>query len=153
MNQSSLDDFVRDAMREHDHPGSDPPDEVPAAHGSLTGHTLKDSLGRGGMGMVYRARQQSLEREVAVKVMTARARTPEMAERFRREALVLGRLEHPNIVPIHDLGMDDNGQLYYTMKLVKGRTLAAILVELRGGDDESLRRGLLPALLTIFRKV
>ena len=85
------------------------------------------------MGAIYRAKQAVLYRDVAVKVMTSRANTPEMADRFRREALVLGRVEHPNIVPIYDTGMDEEGNPFYTMKLVRGRTLQEILHDLRAG--------------------
>ena len=58
-----------------------------------------------------------------------------VVERFRREALVLGRLEHPNIVPIHDMGADADGQLFYTMKLVKGRDLRAIFELVERGEE------------------
>lgn len=127
--------------------------EPTGSTGPLPGHTVQGFVARGGMGAVYRAKQVALDREVAVKVMTAEAESPEMAERFRREARVLGRLEHPNIVPIHDLGTDADGQLFYTMKLVKGRTLQHILNDLRPENPDALREHRLPALLTIFRKV
>lgn len=121
--------------------------------GILPGHEVEGFIARGGMGAVYRARQMALEREVAVKVMTGNSDSPEMEARFRREAMVLGRLEHPNIVPIHDLGTDDDGQHFYTMKLVKGRTLQHILNALRAGDPDTARHYTLSSLLTIFRKV
>ncbi len=143
----SLDHFIRDAMQQHDGDGSS------ADVSSLPGHAIDGLVARGGMGAIYRARREGLEREVAVKVMTARAESPAMAERFRREALVLARLEHPNIVPIHELGTDAEGRLFYTMKLVKGRTLEAILHDLREGDEATLRAHSLASLLTIFRKV
>lgn len=126
---------------------------VKPAMGSLPGHEVAGIIARGGMGAVYLARQQALEREVAVKVMTAQADSPEMAERFRREALVLGKLAHPNIVPIYDIGTDDQGQLFYTMKLVKGRTLQHILMDLRQEDGAALRTHGLVSLLTVFHKV
>ena len=119
----------------------------------LPGHAVGDLLGRGGMGAVYRARQAAIERDVAVKVMTLDAREPETAERFRREAHVLGRLAHPNIVPIHEMGVDADGRPFYTMKLVKGRTLRAILAALRDGDPATTREHTLSSLLTVFRKV
>ena len=77
----------------------------------------------------------------------------EQKQRFIQEAAVLGRLEHPNIVPIHDLGLDSDGQLYYTMKLVKGVTLQDILNDLRKQKPEVLAHYTLDRLLTIFRKV
>ena len=66
---------------------------------------------------------------------------------------MLAKLAHPNIVPVYDLGHDTEGQLYYTMKLVKGRTLQNILDELRREHPEDLREFTLERLLTIFRKV
>lgn len=134
----SLDNFVNEAFQELG--GAEEP-ELPTRIGEKTsatapgqsvlpGHAVEGLIARGGMGVVYRARQAALEREVAVKVMTALADSPEMAARFRREALVLGKLAHPNIVPVYDIGADNDGQLFYTMKLVKGRTLQAIANDL-----------------------
>ncbi|HEY7862659.1 MAG TPA: protein kinase, partial [Thermoanaerobaculia bacterium] len=59
-------------------------------------------LGRGGMGVVYRARDPVLNREVAVKLMSSSDLSPELEERFQREAQVVGQMDHPSIVPIHD---------------------------------------------------
>ena len=82
-------------------------------------------IARGGMGSVREAQDCKLERTVAVKVMLSEVNgDARQRQRFINEAKVLGRLEHPNIVPVHDLGLDSQGQLFYTMKLVKGRTLA-----------------------------
>jgi serine/threonine protein kinase/WD40 repeat protein len=157
----SLQDFLRDAIQDHDAGASfsDTPTLITSGSiskselGVLPGHEVCGFIARGGMGAVYLARQQALEREVAVKVMTSEADSPEMAERFRREALVLGRLAHPNIVPVYDISTDDEGQLFYTMKLVKGRTLQHIINDLRNEDAEALRMHTLASLLTVFRKV
>ncbi len=157
----SLNEFLRDAIQDHDAGASfsDTPTIISSGPvskselGVLPGHEVCGFIARGGMGAVYLARQQALEREVAVKVMTSEADSPEMAERFRREALVLGRLAHPNIVPVYDIGNDDEGQLFYTMKLVKGRTLQHIINDLRNEDAEALRTHTLASLLTVFRKV
>lgn len=157
---NSLDNFIRDALQEHD--GVDAAElgtitssgnGTAGGAGSLPGHAVEGLIARGGMGVVYRARQETLEREVAVKVMTSLADSPEMAARFRREALVLGKLAHPNIVPVYDIGTDDDGQLFYTMKLVKGRTLQAIINSLRDQEPESIKQHSLVSLLTVFRKV
>ncbi|MGV3659279.1 MAG: protein kinase domain-containing protein [Prosthecobacter sp.] len=157
----SLKDFLQDALQAHDAGSSfsDAPTVVASSPvsksemGTLPGHEVQGFIARGGMGAIYLARQQALEREVAVKVMTAEAGSAEMAERFRREALVLGRLAHPNIVPVYDISTDDEGQLFYTMKLVKGRTLQHILNDLRAEDPEALRTHTLTSLLTVFHKV
>lgn len=152
----SLDNLVGDAMRMLDGTDVVSADDgrgLDKGIGVLPGHQVDALIARGGMGVVYRARHTALEREVAVKVMVSHADSPEMAARFRREALVLGKLAHPNIVPIHEIGTDDDGQLFYTMKLVKGRTLQAIINGLRDGDAETLRQHSLASLLTVFRKV
>jgi len=82
---------------------------------------LATLLGKGGMGLVYAARQASLDRQIAVKMIR-----PEMAQdefiraKFLTEAMVTGDLDHPNIVPIHEAGMAEDGALFYAMKHVKG---------------------------------
>jgi serine/threonine protein kinase len=79
------------------------------------------TIGRGGMGVVYAAKQESLCREVALKMLgTSSSSQPETETRFISEALVTGDLDHPNIVPIYDLGRDEQGNLYMAMKLVRG---------------------------------
>jgi serine/threonine-protein kinase len=88
-----------------------------------TPYELGEPIARGGMGTVYRARDRRLERDVALKVMTALAPTPGEVERMRNEARILARLEHPGIVPVHDLGLLSDGRLFYVMKLVRGRRL------------------------------
>ena len=93
------------------------------AGGGLTRYELLDELGRGGMGVVHRARQTSLRREVAIKRLTGDADPG----RFVSEALVTGVLDHPNIVPVHELGQDAGGDLFLAMKMVGGRTWDALL--------------------------
>ncbi|MDP1589977.1 MAG: WD40 repeat domain-containing serine/threonine-protein kinase [Prosthecobacter sp.] len=110
-------------------------------------------IAQGGMGAILEASDCKLGRTIAVKVMLDANASAEQAQRFVQEAAVLGRLEHPNIVPIHDLGRDSEGQLFYTMKLVKGRTLQHILDKLCREDPEALKHYTLDRLLTIFRKV
>jgi len=106
------------------------------------------------MGAVLEAEELTLERTVAMKVMlTGGQSSREEAQRFRREAKVLARLEHPNIVPIHDLGVGEDGQPYYTMKLVRGTTLHRVLDQIRCGDAETVARYPLSQLLTLFQKV
>ena len=83
-------------------------------------------LGRGGMGVVYRARQRSLGREVAIKVLRPGELVfGEALRRFRAEAKSLARLRHRHIVSVHDLGEGKDGTLWFTMDLVEGGTLAA----------------------------
>lgn len=83
-------------------------------------------LGRGGMGAVYKARQKSLRRMVAIKILPVDATDDELrfAERFKNEAFALARLSHPGIVNVHDAGETEGGMLYFVMEYVEGRDLA-----------------------------
>ena len=106
-------------------------------------YVLGGPVGRGGMGAVYAARDTLLDRDVAIKVSNAVAAGTGLDERLRDEALVLARLEHPGIVPIHDAGVLADGRLFYVMKLVRGETLATYLARLTGE----------PRKLAIFERV
>ena len=89
-------------------------------------YELLEEIGRGGMGVVYRARQKSLEREVAIKFIAAGIEDSLNVSRFLSEARAAAKLMHPNIVPVHEVGSID-GLHYFSMPLVKGRTLATLL--------------------------
>ncbi len=85
-------------------------------------------LGRGGMGAVYQARQVSLDRQVALKILPSElSRDPSAAERFRREAKALARLNHPHIVAIHDFGETRGGSFYFVMERVDGPDLHQLI--------------------------
>jgi serine/threonine protein kinase len=94
---------------------------------SATRYEPLEVLGRGGMGTVYRALDRDLQREVAVKVVRGREAGSEAAARLLREALVLARLEHPGLVPVHDAGRLPDGRAYYVMRFVRGTCLDAHL--------------------------
>jgi eukaryotic-like serine/threonine-protein kinase len=85
-------------------------------------YTVLEEIGRGGMGTVYLARDEELGREIAIKVPNAIA-SATLERRLQTEARVLASLEHPGIVPIHDVGRLVDGRLFYVMKRVNGRTL------------------------------
>ncbi len=85
-------------------------------------YRLDSELGRGGMGVVYRATDLELKRQVAVKVLPERVSTPDARERFLREARAAAALNHPNIVVVHDVG-EDQGILFFVMELVEGSNL------------------------------
>ena len=103
---------------------------------ALTAYQTEKELAHGGMGAILLCEDKTLRRPVAMKVMRTRiADSEEHRLRFLEEAQVTGQLEHPNIVPIHELGKDQDGNLYFTMKLVKGRSLGEILKELKTKDQ------------------
>jgi serine/threonine protein kinase len=90
---------------------------------SRTKYELVEPLGHGGMGSVYVARDRALDRLVALKVVGTFALSSDAIDRLVREAKVLARLEHPGIVPVHDVGALPDGRSFYTMKFVRGQRL------------------------------
>ena len=94
----------------------------------LLGYKLQGQLGHGGMGVVYRAHDVSLNRDVAVKILHDKyAPSSNAARRFLQEARITGQLQHPGIPPVHQVGTLSDGRPFIAMKLIKGRTLADIL--------------------------
>jgi serine/threonine protein kinase/formylglycine-generating enzyme required for sulfatase activity len=114
-------------------------------------YTLVKEIARGGMGQIYFGEDPQLKRNVAVKVSSVSEGGED--PRFSKEAEVLAQLAHPNIVPIHNIGVDAQGRPFYSMKLVKGRTLQAVLNLIRDGDVTATKEYPRATLLTIFRKV
>ncbi len=88
-----------------------------------TKYRLLEEISRGGMGTVFRAEDTELNREIAIKVLNAPEADPDMAKRMVREAQIIARLEHPGIVPVHDVGLLADGRVFYAMKLVRGSRL------------------------------
>jgi WD40 repeat protein len=116
-------------------PGPGPGSDVPSAGSgpaepllpSFPGYDVLGELGRGGMGVVYKARQRALERFVAVKVLLAEEDDAlDRRARFRREAEAVARLRHPNIVQVYGVG-EQGGRLFFVMELAEGGNLAARL--------------------------
>ncbi|PYQ65653.1 MAG: hypothetical protein DMF54_10435 [Acidobacteria bacterium] len=91
-------------------------------------YEVATELGRGGMGVVYRARDPILNRDVAVKLIASSELTPEIEERFQREAQIVAQMDHAGIVPIHDLGRHE-GSLFFVMPFVEGTNLRRLLWE------------------------
>jgi len=91
-------------------------------------------LGAGGVGEVVKTLDNDIDRVVAIKRLRADMRAPGHLARFVEEIRTTGLLEHPNIVPIHDVGIDDEGQYFFVMKYVEGETLESVLDKLAKGD-------------------
>jgi serine/threonine protein kinase/formylglycine-generating enzyme required for sulfatase activity len=85
------------------------------------------TLGAGGMGEVVRAWDRDLRRFVAVKRLKTEPNSQDTVLRFVQEAQITGLLEHPNIVPVHDLGIDSQGRIYFSLKLIEGESLRSII--------------------------
>jgi serine/threonine-protein kinase len=100
-----------------------------------TRYRIDRELARGGMGVVYEAEDIELHRRVAIKVLASELASEDSVERMRAEARTIARLEHPGIVPLHDVGLLPDGRLWYAMKLVRGHRLD----ELRASTPELLR--------------
>jgi tetratricopeptide (TPR) repeat protein/tRNA A-37 threonylcarbamoyl transferase component Bud32 len=122
-------------------PAKDSPDGPP-------GFEVQDEIGHGGMGVVYRARDVALGRDVAVKVLHHRY-TPDSAaaRRFLHEARITGQLQHPAIPAVHQVGAFPDGRPFLAMKLIKGHTLEALL---KDRSDSPADRG---RLLAVFDQV
>lgn len=102
--------------------------EVPDLSG--TRYTLRELIAHGGMGVVYAAEDEKLSRRVALKVLDAPDATGELTSRLMREARILAQLEHPGIVPVHDVGALPDGRVFYTMKFVEGLRLDKYIAQL-----------------------
>lgn len=101
-------------------------------------YELLDEIARGGMGVVYRAKQISLSRIIALKmILSGQIAGEDEVRRFQLEAEAAANLDHPGIVPIHDIG-EHKGQHYFTMKLVDGKTLTELSPEVRGDHQRAV---------------
>jgi serine/threonine protein kinase/tetratricopeptide (TPR) repeat protein len=127
--------------------------------GSFRRYEIKGEVARGGQGVVLRIRDEVLDRDLAMKVVlgdgdsertgkTPRVDTKTLG-RFLEEAQVTGSLNHPGIVPVHDLGLDGRGRAYFTMKLVKGKTLMDVFAELAEGRGDWTQTQVLGVLLKV----
>jgi WD40 repeat protein/serine/threonine protein kinase len=111
----------------------------PASPAEVPDYELLEVIGEGGMGVVYAAHQSSIARTVAVKMLKPSARVgEEQRDKFISEAVVTGELDHPNIVPIYDLGANDAGALFYSMKRVKGTPWDKVLQQKTLDDNLSI---------------
>ena len=113
-----------------------------------------DEIARGGMGAILRVRDEVLNRDLAKKVILedqgheAEATAPAV-RRFLEEAQVTAQLDHPGVVPVHELGVDEDGRLFFTMKLVKGRTLGTIWRLVKTGAEDWSRTRAIQLLIRV----
>jgi formylglycine-generating enzyme required for sulfatase activity len=113
--------------------------EQKRAGGQIGKYRVAGELARGGVGAVFKGHDSDLGRDVAMKFLHDRYRdNPALLQRFVEEAQIGGQLQHPGIVPVYDLGLAD-GRPFFTMKLIKGRTLAALFAERSSPADERRR--------------
>ncbi len=116
--------------------------------GSPAGYVLLDEIGRGGMGVVHRARDVAIGREIAIKILSDQfAPGSDAASRFVEEARITGQLQHPGIPAVHQAGELPDGRPFLAMKLIKGRTLDRLLKE---RSDPSVDHG---RFLAIFEAI
>ena len=134
-------------------PGIEAAEEDPVLWGGRI--QVRGEVGRGAMGQVLLGFDTKLRREMALKVThLPRGELPrQLLARFVEEAQVNAQLEHPNIIPVHDLGLDPSGRAYFSMKLVRGRSLEDILTARLNGDKASLAEFGLRRLLDVFLQV
>jgi eukaryotic-like serine/threonine-protein kinase len=121
--------FLSDSALERLREGAEAPDLAG------TRYRLLERIARGGMGVVYAAEDENLQRRVALKVLDVPGSDGDLANRLIREARVLAALEHPGIVPVHDVGTLADGRVFYTMKFVEGRRLDKYIASINSIPD------------------
>ena len=121
--------FLSDKALERLRAGADEPDLAG------TRYRLLQRIARGGMGVVYAAEDEKLERRIALKVLDVPGTDGDLANRLMRVARVLARLEHPGIVPVHDVGTLADGRVFYTMKFVEGQRLDKFIESVESVQD------------------
>ena len=122
---------------------------IPADKYQVTG-----SIGQGGGKTIITIKDRDTTRHLAMAIIRDEDRaSPDKIKRFIREARITASLEHPNIVPVHDIGIDDEGKPYFTMKLIEGEDLYEVVRRLDQGKAAYQRKYTLPYLLSIFEAI
>ena len=113
------------------------PAAVPALPASISRYVIAEELGRGAQGVVVRARDGILERDVALKITHSGESGSDSISRFVREARTMARMTHPNIVPVYDAGVLPDGRAFYSMPVLPNRTFRDVLDERNTGTDDA----------------
>lgn len=117
-------------------------------------YKIQGKLAAGGMGAILKVIDQDLQRPMAMKVVQPSYKEDEHAlSEFIKEAKITGLLEHPNIIPVHELGLSDETGLFFTMKLAQGESLNHILTEIKKGTPQYIDKYNMFYLLNIFRRI
>ncbi|MCB9543058.1 MAG: SUMF1/EgtB/PvdO family nonheme iron enzyme [Myxococcales bacterium] len=115
---------------------------------------IEDEIARGGVGVIHLVRDRELMRTLVMKTLIDGSQVSDyVLQKFVEEAQVTAQLEHPNIVPVHDFGYFSGGEVFFTMKLVQGRTLKDIIKRLKAGEPDAAAEYSRTRLLTIFQSV
>jgi serine/threonine-protein kinase len=123
-------------------------DPLPGWVSAVADYELGGEIARGGMGIIFRGHDPHLGRDLAIKVLRPEHHgEPALRQRFLEEAQIGGQLQHPGIAPVHHLGEFPDGRPYFTMKLIKGTTLAALLAARREPTED------VPRLVGVFEQV
>ena len=134
-----------------------PPEEAPRPEDlvdlSEKRYLIEGEIASGGMGRILNVYDQDIRRRVAMKVLHRGSRDAHTIGRFFEEAQATGQLEHPNIAPIYDLGIDEQHGVFFTMKLVRGRNLQEVIRDLAVGRHETRKRFTLTRMLQILQQV
>lgn len=136
--ESSSTDIPESATRQDASPSSELIARLAAHAPSESRYRIDGEIARGGMGAILKAFDPNLRRTLAMKVALERpsddAKQRERVARFLDEAQITGQLDHPGIVPVHELGLDSKGRFYFTMRLVRGRHLGAVYQQAQDGE-------------------
>jgi eukaryotic-like serine/threonine-protein kinase len=127
--------------------------QSPVVGSMLARYRVGDVLGQGGMGEVLSARDEQIGRPVAIKRLRVENPSPEILARFLREARIQGRLEHPAVVPVHELWNEEGGQPFFVMKQLAGTTLADVIPKLALRQPRAMEDYTLQRLLRAFTDV
>lgn len=115
---------------------------------------VRDKIAEGGMGSIHKVYDKNLNRSSVLKIILPKIQEdPALFRQFIKEAQITARLEHPNIIPVHDIGIIDGDRLHFAMKEVHGETLATILRHIKDGSRDHSERFTYYALLTVYRKI